>query len=99
MSTRARCRWQTGFGRWVGRVGVGYIVSALDPDPALRVTSGAVYQWLRGHVPRPECAARLVELSRGELSLETIHAHRQELHQRRAAAQPEGGQGGERPRD
>lgn len=99
MSSRATGRWQTHFGRWVGRVGVGYIVGALEPDPALRVTSGAVYQWLRGHVPSPERAARLVEIAHGELSLETIHGHRQEWQRNRAAALQKGGEGGERSRD
>lgn len=93
MSTRAEAtgRWETDFGRWVGTVGVGYIVSALDDDPDLRVTSSAVYQWLRGHAPSPERAARLVELSRGALSLESIYMHRQQLRHRSQKGAPHAG--------
>ena len=72
-------RWGTAFGRWVSDVGVSRIVSALGHDPDLRVTNKAVYEWLRGHAPRPSRAAALVELSGGRLTLEAIYDHAREL--------------------
>lgn len=68
-------RWQTTFGQWVSDFGVTRIVAALSDDPDLRVTRRAVYEWLRGHPPRPARAMALVELSGGRLTLEAIYEH------------------------
>lgn len=68
-------RWQTEFGRWVGDFGVSRIVSALAPDPALRITNQTVYEWLQGHAPQPSRAIALVQLSGGRLTLEAIYGH------------------------
>jgi len=72
-------RWETEFGRWVSDFGVPRIVAALARDPDLRVTNQAVYEWLRGHAPRPARAIALVEMSRGRLTLEAIYQHSREV--------------------
>jgi hypothetical protein len=72
-------RWQTEFGRWVRDVGVSRIVTALAQDPDLRVTNQAVYEWLRGHAPRPARAIALVELSGGRLTLDAIYGHSRQI--------------------
>lgn len=82
---RALPRWHTRFGQAIGDLGVPEIVDALGRDPALRVTSTAVYEWLQGHEPRPERARALVEISGGTLSLEIIYSHRDELADLRRA--------------
>jgi hypothetical protein len=81
MGARSRdaIRWDTEFGRWVAEVGVARIVSALYPHPQLRVTRGAVYEWLSGHSPAPARARALVRLSGGRLTLEVIYRHAQEV--------------------
>ena len=79
---RVPWRWETEFGRWVGDVGVPRIVSALARDPDLRVTSDAVYMWLRGVAPRPARAEALVRLSRGRLTLDDIYGHAREVRDR-----------------
>jgi hypothetical protein len=79
MFTRDPMRWDTEFGRWVGEVGASRIVAALGRDPDLSVTTKAVYEWLRGHHPRPDRAIALVELSGGRLSLDMIYRHSQEI--------------------
>jgi hypothetical protein len=76
---RALPRWHTRFGEAIGDLGVPKIVAALAPDPALRVTPTAVYEWLQGHTPRPERARALVELSGGRLTLDMIYSHNREL--------------------
>jgi len=68
-------RWETDFGRWVADYGPSEIVERFREDPELRITQHAVYEWLRGHVPRVERAMALVELSAGHLTLEQIYAH------------------------
>jgi len=77
---RALPRWRTRFGRFVAEVGVPEIHKALrnHPDPEVRVTKGAIYEWLQGHRPSPDRARALVELSRGRLSLDAIYSHRRE---------------------
>jgi hypothetical protein len=72
-------RWDTDFGRWVADYGVPRIVSALARDPDLRVTNHAVYHWLKGFAPRPDRAFALVELSGGQISLEAIYRHCQQV--------------------
>ena len=74
-------RWNTTFGRWVREVGVMQIVSTLKPDPDLRVTDKSVYSWVAGHPPRPARAQALVDMSHGNLSLETIYGHPQEIRE------------------
>lgn len=81
-------RWQTPFGQWVSDFGVSRIVSALAPNPDLRVTHDAVYHWLGGHAPRPARAMALVELSGGRLTLEAIYQHVQEVRGSADALQP-----------
>lgn len=68
-------RWRTKFGRWVADYGVSEIVRALSRDPDLKVTKHAVYEWLRGHAPRPARAAALVRLSGGRIGLDDIYRH------------------------
>jgi hypothetical protein len=72
---RAPSRWQTAFGQWVSEYGVSRIVNDLARDPDLRITNQTVYEWLQGHAPRPTRALALVELSRGQLTLEAIYGH------------------------
>lgn len=72
-------RWDTEFGRWVGEFGPSRIVAALGRNPELSVTNGAVYEWLRGHQPRPDRAIALVEMSGGRLSLDAIYRHGREI--------------------
>jgi len=76
---RAPARWETKFGRWIGETGVPRIVAALGRDPDLRVTNNAVYNWLRGHAPRPDRARALVELSGGSLTLDDIYNHSRQV--------------------
>lgn len=76
---RAPIRWDTEFGRWIADFGVSRLVAAFADDPDLRITRGAVYEWLRGHTPRPNRAMALVRLSCGRLSLQAIYNHGREL--------------------
>ncbi len=78
---RTPARWETDFGRWVSDFGVSRIVSALAPDPALRITNQTVYEWLQGHAPQPSRAIALVRLSGGRLTLETIYEHGRAVRQ------------------
>lgn len=84
-------RWNTTFGRWVREVGVMEIVSTLKPDPDLRVTDKSVYSWVAGHPPRPTRAQALVDMSKGNLSLETIYGHTRELRELRDRDSDQGG--------
>lgn len=90
---RSPARWQTDFGQWVSDFGVSRIVDALAHDPDLRVTSRAVYQWLRGHSPHPTRAMALVEISGGNLSLESIYRHRSEIGKEKQEDGSTGAQG------
>lgn len=63
----------------MARKGVPQIVDELRPDPETRVTSNAVYKWLRGATPRPAHAIALVAISDGELTLESIYKHTDQL--------------------
>lgn len=76
---RALPRWHTRFGQVVGELGVPAIREALGRDPDLRVSKSAVYEWLRGHEPRPDRARALVALSDGRLTLDMIYSHKREL--------------------
>jgi hypothetical protein len=60
-------------------VTVPVIVRTLEPDPALKVTPTCVYQWVKGHQPRPARAQALVDMSDGRLTLEAIYSHPREL--------------------
>ncbi len=91
---RTPARWETEFGRWVSDFGVSRIVSALAPDPALRITNQTVYEWLQGHAPHPTRALALVEMSGGRLTLNAIYEHGREVRQVEAV----GPHDGERPR-
>ena len=84
---REPSRWQTDFGRWVGDFGVSRIVSALAPDPDLRITNQTVYEWLQGHAPQPSRALARVEISGGRLTLDAIYQHASQV---RLAAGGEG---------
>jgi hypothetical protein len=55
------------------------LVEALGRDPALRVTTNAVYEWMQGHPPRIDRARALVELSCGRLTIESIYRHREQM--------------------
>jgi len=83
-------RWRTKFGRWVAEYGVREIVDGLSDDADLRVTKHAVYEWLRGHAPRPARAAALVRLSGGRISLEDIYRHVRLVRRREAAERSAG---------
>ncbi len=77
---RAPLRWDTQFGRWVGSYGVPRIVRELGHDPMLSVTSHSVYEWLAGRrQPNPKRALELVNMSGGQLTLETIYHHACEM--------------------
>lgn len=81
-NARRPARWGTTFGRWVDAVGVQEIVKALDPHPHLRVTQMTVYDWLSGRVqPTPARARALEILSGGQISLDAIYRHVDELGQ------------------
>ena len=84
---RRDARWETRFGRWVARRGVGNILGELRSEHGLRITSQCVYAWLRGtRTPRPPCAEALVKLSQGRLTLGAIYGHAAELRARRGAS-------------
>lgn len=74
--------WDTDFGRWVGDFGVSHIVDALGRNPELRVTHQAVYSWIRGHAPNPTRARELVRLSGGQITLDVIYRHAEEIKDR-----------------
>ncbi|WKZ15454.1 MAG: hypothetical protein QY317_16285 [Candidatus Jettenia caeni] len=62
----------TKFGSWVKDYGVYSLSRELD------VTPSAVYHWIRGTAkPRPGNIIRLVELSKGGLTLDHIYQHLQ----------------------
>lgn len=84
-------RWNTTFGRWVREVGVTEIVSTLRPDPDLRVTDKSVYSWVAGHPPRPARAQALVDMSNGDLTLETVYGHARELRELQERDSTQGG--------
>lgn len=72
---RRHPHWDTEFGRWIADFGPDRIVRELGKDPELRITQHTVYDWLRGHSPRPERAMALVEISDGCLTLEMVYGH------------------------
>ena len=69
-------RWRTPFGSWLSR----HTVAALQTDlgrAGQPVTRAAVYQWVAGvTVPRLPCAAAIVTIARGALTLEDLAQHR-----------------------
>lgn len=91
-------RWETRFGRWVAEYGVAEIVKQLRSDPDLRVTKKTVYDWLRGHAPRPARAAALVRLSRGAITLDCIYRHVRQERSRRLRTAKRRETSGERKR-
>ena len=93
---RALPRWNTTFGQWVADVSVPVIVSTLHSDPALRVTTTCVYQWLRGHQPRPARARALVQMSDGRLTMDTIYDHAREMEELRSRESGVDSDGGHR---
>lgn len=77
---RRLTRWDTPFGRWVHETGVSSIVAALGRDPDLSVTPQAVYMWIAGrHCPSPARCIALVRLSRGQLTMEAVYQHRNQV--------------------
>lgn len=73
---RRASRWATPFGQFVSRMGVGRLVSELHRlgEP---VTNKAVYSWISGDGrPRMDTAMKLVRISEGALSLESIVSQR-----------------------
>lgn len=86
-----RPRYRTRFGSWVSRTTVPLICQNLSTDPETRVKPEAVYQWLAGVTePRPHRALALVAMSKGEISLDVIYAHRSELRSLQAAQEASG---------
>lgn len=68
-------RRRTRFGRWIAAFGVPRLRVSLQArgEP---ITTSAPYNWLAGrHAPRPRTAMLLVQLSRGRITLDDIHAH------------------------
>ena len=88
---RTPMRWETDFRRGVSVFGVSRIVSALAPDPDLRITNQTVYEWLQGHAPHPTRALALVEMSGGRLTLNAIYEHAREVRQVEAAGSHDAG--------
>jgi len=80
LRSREYRRWRTRFGSWVGEIGVSRIVLELGQCPDTAVTPNAVYRWLAGNTaPLPSRAQALVRMSQGELTLEAIYSHGQEM--------------------
>lgn len=74
--TREPLRWQTHFGRWVTDVTPGGLARQLRAAGA-PVSESAVYKWVAGsHVPRPDVALRIVEISGGEITLGELYGTR-----------------------
>lgn len=90
ISQHRSTRWDTPFGRWVHATSVSGIVEALAPDPELRVTKHAVYEWVAGRTaPTPAHGMALVRLSGGRLTLEAIYRQsRQVQRHTRPVAKP-----------
>jgi hypothetical protein len=78
LSRRGR-RYGTRFGSWIIRFGVTQLAREL----AARhhpVTRHAVYKWYHGRaIPRPALARTIVSVAGGEISLDDVFAHREQL--------------------
>lgn len=73
---REPLRWQTHFGRWVTDITPGRLAAQLRAA-GTPVSESAVYKWVAGaHVPRPDVALRIVEISGGIVTLGDVYACR-----------------------
>jgi len=80
---RHRSNWNTRFSTYVSDLGVGHFAGALGVSP------WTVYSWVAGRAePRLSTARRIVELSRGALSLDDVSRHRQEVGDGTNSGQP-----------
>jgi hypothetical protein len=70
----AENRWDTGFGRWVSKFGVGELRRALELRGVI-VTKGSIYHWISGKMPRKNAIDGLLAISEGELTLVMIYEH------------------------
>lgn len=78
-------RRTTAFGQWIALTGVRAIQADLATQ-GLRVHSTAIYHWISGRAaPRITHAAALVRMSAGQLTLDAIYRHSEELARKRAA--------------
>lgn len=76
---RREARWETKFGCWIDAYGVSRLVQGLH-DLGEPISQVNLYQWLAGSsVPRPRIALKLVQLGQGQITLQQIYDHRQEL--------------------
>ena len=76
-------RWRTYFGSWVRAYTVPRLTRELQ-TLGHPVTPNAVYEWLAGRVaPHPDRALAIARLSSGQVSLQDIYQHREDV---RAAA-------------
>jgi len=72
-------RWKTKLGRWMDGFGVTKLAHELRArgEP---VHKSAIYHWISGEtIPRPSAGRLIVEISGGELALEDVYRHRDEV--------------------
>jgi hypothetical protein len=71
--------WETPFGRFVSEYGVPALARDLTAQGEPVIPS-SIYKWMAGVCnPRPQLARKLVTLSEGQLSLEAIFEHRDQV--------------------
>ena len=82
MRTPNDSRWETTFGKFVRKHSVQRLVFELRSQ-GFSVTTTAIYYWLRpgGPNPKPKHAKAIVDLSNGELTMEDIYSHQQQIAQ------------------
>lgn len=86
-------RWDTKFGRYLRKIDIRSLVEDFNrcTDENCHINRVTPYHWIRGRMPRPACAVRLVETSGGEITFADIFEHviraRELVHH--SAAMPE----------
>lgn len=76
---RINDRWNTKLGRWLDGYGVGQLATTLREQGA-PVSVQAIYGWISGRsIPQPPAGRIIVRASAGELSLEDVYQHQDEV--------------------
>lgn len=81
MGVRSTPRWKTRLGRWIADYGAPRLAGALSRAEH-PTTTKAVHEWLAGRSsPTLERAVEISRISRGKVSVEDIHRHRERLRE------------------
>ena len=79
MAVRSPRRWGTHFGRWVSGFGVPRLATSLG-RAGHPTTASAIYEWVSGrNYPGRDRALEIQRLSAGQVRLEDIYAHREQV--------------------